>query len=246
MTTSYFKIMLLLGVIFSTFTTTLTVYAQSKTGEFNIKATPGEILGSDAKSYNNIIDENDEITWEVYVPENYDPNSPPGIMVYAGAPQNLLQPSGWYSVMDDRNMIWVAARKSGTAVSISEKKFVAMLSVPLIEKGYNIDQNRVYITGQGRTAGAVALDYPTLFKGAIFSGSRIWEDNAENKIKEALENRYVFVTRERSAFPKGTRYAYNKFRKAGVDKTKLILIQGRHRYSRLKFSKSIEYLDGAN
>ncbi|MBL4601327.1 MAG: hypothetical protein JKY84_01135 [Emcibacteraceae bacterium] len=220
-------------------------FAQTlKTGEFVIEASPTEILGSDAVKYSSNIGVDDIISWEVYVPENYDPNKPAGIMVFAGSPQNVRAPFGWLSVMKDKNLIWVAARKSGNASSIHQKKLLAMMSVPIIEEKYNIDKNRIYITGEGRTAGRAVLDYPQMFTGAIFMGDRVWEDNADDKVKAITNNRYVFVTREKTAFPKGTRYAYNKFRKSGVTNSKIVLIQGRHRYNRPKFSKSIDYLDG--
>ncbi|MBT6032545.1 MAG: hypothetical protein HOH19_08210, partial [Kordiimonadaceae bacterium] len=172
-------------------------YAQStyKTGEMIISASPEEIMGADAMRFNSIIKKDAIIEWEVYVPENYDPNRPAGLMVYAGAPQNVRAPFGWMSVMKDKNMIWVAARKSGNGSSYKQKELLTLMSAPLIERDYKIDPNRVYISGEGRIASVVIMDYPEIFKGAILSGYNIWSKNPEAKVEQILDKRFVFVTR---------------------------------------------------
>ena len=214
-----------------------------ETGEFLIRTTPAEILGSDADRYNDYISKNNLITWEIYVPENYDATKPAGIMVFAGAPTIVREPSGWLSVLKDKNIIWVAARRSDNGASIHQKVLLAMLSVPLVQSRYSVDENRIYITGEGRTAARVALDYPHIFSGAIFIGDRLWEDNAEAKMVNVLDHRYVFVTKENTAFPRGTREAYYKFRNAGVSASKIVHIKRNHRYNRPRFAESIDYLD---
>lgn len=218
-------------------------YAQ-ETGEFSKTATLKEILGSDAENYSQYIGEEEALNWDIYVPENYDPSKPSGIMVYAGSPNFVRPPAGWLSVMKDKNLIWAASTRSDNASSIFQKTLLAMASVPLIAKNYNIDKTRIYITGEGRSASRAALDYPELFTGAILIGNRLWEDNAKEKIKHSMNNGFVFVTRERNAFPRGTREAYYRFKSAGVNKLKLFFIQGIRRYNRLRFSESIDFLDG--
>lgn len=215
-----------------------------ETGEFTKDATLNEVLGTSAKDYTQFINEDETLTWEIYVPETYDPSKPAGVMVFAGSPNFVRPPVGWLSVIKDKNLIWVASRKSNNASSIFQKTLLAMMSIPLIENDYNIDRSRVYVTGEGRTASRAALDYPEMFTGAIFMGSRLWEDNAEEKVKKALNNSFVFVTRETNAFPRGTRYAYIKFKSAGVEKLNLFFVQGRRRYNRLRFAESIDFLDG--
>ncbi|MDG1707311.1 MAG: hypothetical protein P8H03_01045 [Emcibacteraceae bacterium] len=218
--------------------------AQSqKTGEFILKATPTEVLGAEANNFQENIGIDESITWEVYVPDNYNAQNPSGVMVYAGAPNIVRAPAGWMSVMKDKNLIWIAARKSGNGASIHQKELLAMMSVPMIEQHYQINKDRIYITGDGRTASRTALQYPDMFDGGILMGKNLWEDDAENKVQGALNNRYVFVSRESSPIAKGSRYAYNKFKKAGVENIDFIHIKGKQRYSRPKFAKSIDYLD---
>lgn len=218
-------------------------HAQDR-GEFNINATPFEVLGTDASKYNNYIESNTNITWEIYVPENYDPSIPAGVLVFAGAPTDVRPPVNWFSVLKDKNIIWVAARASRRAASIHQRTLLAMMSVPLIEQRYAIDKNRVYITGEARSTSRAALDYPEIFKGAIFMGLRLWEDNAEEKIKDALNNKYIFVSRDASpSTPRSTRTAYNKFKKAGAKNIEFMHIRGQQRYNRQRFARSIDFLD---
>lgn len=214
-----------------------------KTGEFTITTTPNDILGSEAKLFNPNIEENDKITWEVYVPENYDKNKPAGLMVFAGAPQNVRPPAGWLSVMKDKNLIWIAARASANASTYYQRELLAMMSVPLIKQQYQIDQNRIYITGEGRIASSTSMNYPDTFKGAILIGDYLWTDNADEQISAIQNNRFVFVTREKTIFPKGAKAGYTKYKNAGVENTKLMIIQDNQRYSRPKFAESIAYLD---
>lgn len=237
------RIFYILCLFFVGFSTITNAQSDVKVGEFNLRATPADVLGSAADQYNSYIKTDAVITWEVYVPENYDATNPPGIMVLAGAPQNVHQPAGWYSVMRDKNLIWVAARKSGNAASIHQRELLALMSVPLIEKHYKTNPERVYITGEGRIASVAAMDNPEIFKGAILSGGLIWSDNAKDKIDGVKDNRFVFVTKERGNVPKGTRIAYNYYKKAGVENVKLIYIPKGHRYGRSKFAKSVDYLD---
>jgi hypothetical protein len=212
-------------------------------GEFILKSTPTEVLGADAMHHQANIGGDEIISWEIYVPEDYDPSNPAGVMVYAGAPNDVRPPIAWLSVMKDKNLIWVAARKSANGSSIHQKKLLAMMSVPLIEQRYNINKERIYITGEGRTASRTALEYPNMFDGAILLGANLWEDEADSKVKNVMSNRYVFVSRESSAVPKGARYAYNKFKNAGVENIDFIHIRGKQRYSRPKFAQSIDFLD---
>lgn len=214
-------------------------------GQFEIVSNSQEIFGDELSSlYNEIIAKDENIALEIQVPENYNSENPPGIMVYAGSPNFVRPPAGWLSVMKDKNLIWAASTRSDNASSIFQKTLLAMASVPLIQKDYNIDKTRIYITGEGRSASRTALDHPELFTGAILMGKRLWEDNAREKIKRSMDNGFVFVTRERNAFPQGTREAYYRFKSAGVDKLQLFFIQGARRYNRLRFSESIDFLDG--
>ena len=54
-----------------------------RTGEFSASFTIPELLGeTSARRYESIIASDEAVEWEIYVPENYDPENPAGILVY--------------------------------------------------------------------------------------------------------------------------------------------------------------------
>ena len=67
-------------------------------GEFSKDVTLKGVLGYMASNYSQFIDEDEALSWDIYVPENYDASKPAGVMVYAGSPNFIRPPSGWLSV----------------------------------------------------------------------------------------------------------------------------------------------------
>lgn len=243
-------------------------YAQEfRTGEFKLKASPKEVLGEGAIKYNKYFDLESLVTWEIYVSENYNVNKPAGVMIAAGAPRNVIMPNGWRSVFEDKNLIWIAALNTNNASTVDQKVILAMMSLPVIEKKYNIDKNRIFLTGEGRTAARTFFDYPEMFDGAIFMGGMTWDDNADDKIKYLLDKRFFFgvgysrnFTSPRTAAKQPQGFSnivfhgynvntsnvewYRKFKKAGV-KNAIRMIKTRS-LRRANFAKAIDYLDGHN
>ncbi|MCC3860224.1 hypothetical protein [Pseudemcibacter aquimaris] len=223
-----------------------------KTGEYILTSTPEEVLGHDAEQFKNIIDANANLSWEVYVPKRYNPDKPAGIMVFAGAPNDVRPPRGWYSSIEDKNLIWIAPRRSGNGSTIQQKTMLAMMAVLQITKRYSINPDRIYISGEPRIASRAALNYPNIFKGAIFSSlnygdNNVWDENADEKIQNALDNKFVFVSSSKTRIPQTIGYAYHKFVEAGVRKVEFLLLnsQGRIvvRFDRRRILKAINMLD---
>lgn len=53
-----------------------------RTGEFDIDSTSRQILGDElAQTFAKIIKPDDEFSWNVYVPDNFDPDVPSGIIL---------------------------------------------------------------------------------------------------------------------------------------------------------------------
>ncbi|MBT5767633.1 MAG: hypothetical protein HOI58_12370, partial [Kordiimonadaceae bacterium] len=91
-------------------------------GQFEIVSNSQEIFGDELSSlYNEIIAKDENIALEIQMPENYNSENPPGIMVYI-SPQNQINiPRGWLELMDTENLIWVAARESGNKTFITKR-----------------------------------------------------------------------------------------------------------------------------
>jgi poly(3-hydroxybutyrate) depolymerase len=118
------------------------------TGAFRITETLAGIAGEDAvQKIAAVIAPDEPITWEIYVPEHYDAEQPPGLMVYISPTPSGEMPRGWDRVMNDHNLIWVAANKSGNSEIVARRAILAQISPMLIGRDYSIDRERVYITG---------------------------------------------------------------------------------------------------
>lgn len=221
------------------------VHAQ-RSGEFSLKATPLELLGSDAKENSDIYDQNRELTWHVYVPKSYDPSKPAGILVYVGS-QNEIGwwtdstpvsrkfnfPDGWRSVTEDKNLIWVNPGRVDSVGSIFQKILNAKLSALLIEKEFRIDKSRIYIAGEGRTSARASLEYTDVFNGAIFLSGGIWEESTKSQLHKFKDKRIIF----RSSRPGKT---YKRFKEVGEENVVLF----KRKTTRRNFARMIDFLDG--
>lgn len=221
-----------------------------KTGSYEIRKTPLAVLGEElAPTYAELIDVNEDIIWEMHVPENYDPNNPPGVMVYI-SPQNIVnEPSGWLNVTEKKNLIWIAARKSGNKEQVSKRISMAILALPLVQSIYSIDTNRIYVSGfsgGGRIASIVATNLPHIFKGALYNcGANFWDSASDEQLSHIQNNRFVFLTGSKDFNLSDTKRVYAKYKKAGAKNVKLMVISrmGHSNPKRGKFSQAIEYLD---
>lgn len=100
---------ILLFAIIAIFVQTSIVCAQDvQTGSFKITSTSETILGKEtASGFERQLDIDEEIKWQVYVPEIYDPANPPGVLLYQFYGRGIEDPRGWKSAMDERNMILI-------------------------------------------------------------------------------------------------------------------------------------------
>jgi len=124
-------------------------------------------------------------SFEVYVPDCYDSNTPFGLLVWisaspSGSIEHFRDPK---QLMDKHKLIWVGANKSGNDTSTYERRIPLALDAAYnMQKLYNIDPNRVYvggISGGGRVASITAFHHSDVYAGGIFViGANFWEDMA--------------------------------------------------------------------
>jgi hypothetical protein len=220
------------------------------TGAFRVTETLAGIAGEDAaQKIAAVIAPDEPITWEVYVPEHYDAERPHGLMVYISPTQSGEMPRGWDRVMNEYKLIWVAANKSGNSEIVARRALLAQISPMLIGRDYNIDRERIYITGLsggGKMASMVASEHANLFKGAIFNcGVEFWNRATPRHIDLLRKNHYVFVTGTHDQALEPTKKAYAKYLDAGVVNSKLMVIRDMtHRNpNRFDFAEAVAYLD---
>jgi predicted esterase len=121
-------------------------------------------------------------SFEVYVPDCYDSNTPFGLIVWisaspSGSIERLHDPK---QLMAKHKLIWVGANNSGNNTKTYERRIPLALDAAYnMQKLYNIDPNRVYvagISGGGRVASITAFHHSDVYDGGIFViGANYWE-----------------------------------------------------------------------
>lgn len=110
-----------------------------------------------------------EHSFQAYVPETYDGDTPYGIMVMVSAGNRGNMPRGWQGLMDKHNLIYVGANDSGNQRGVAVRFGLAMDAVHNLREQYNIDEARVYVTGNsggGKIASMLGVLYPEIFQGS--------------------------------------------------------------------------------
>jgi predicted esterase len=220
-----------------------------RTGAFAITLSPGELLGKAAQKVASVIPVNETISWEVYVPDTYSTDSPPGIVVYVSPSQSGSQPPGWAGVMDEHNLIWISANDSGNRVLAPRRALTAILALYAIQKDYALDEERIYVaglSGGGKMASMIATDYAKTFDGGFFiCGVEPWEVDKAQQLEAMRSNRYVFLTGERDQALKPTKRVYRQYRDAGVADIQLVVVpaMGHDSPPHQEISRAIAFLD---
>ncbi len=221
-----------------------------RTGEFKASHTIRDLLGETAASkYERIIPPDEAIEWEIYVAENYHSDRPAGILIYISPTQKGDIPPQWKSLLAEQNLIWIGANKSGNRVQVQRRMAYALTAPAVINKSYQVDTERIYLSGfsgGGRVASMVAVEFPHIFKGAIFNcGAEYWGDDEPGMLGLIKTNRYVFLTGTYDDALEQTKKAYRGFQSAGVEHSKLMIIRNMSHSNpkRRDFKKAIEYLD---
>jgi tetratricopeptide (TPR) repeat protein len=110
-------------------------------------------------------------TFEVYVPESYRRDRPAGLLVWISpGPRGGLWDAELKRVLAEHGMIWVGANRSGNERSKWVRMGLALDAVENASRLYAVDPERVYVSGYsggGRTASALALLFPEVFRGGF-------------------------------------------------------------------------------
>ncbi len=221
---------------------------ENRTIEFT--STIAKIFGDKfANGSSDIIDPSKNITWEIYLPKNYDAAKPAGIMVYI-SPQKLINvPNSWRSIMDDKNIIWIAAHNSGNKTNTNRRILYALAAVKHLNDTYALDERRIYISGfsgGGRVASMVASRYPHIFKGSAYiCGVNFWGDLSGEQLNLIKENRFVFITGTEDFNLNDTKRVYRKYKRSGAQNIKLMVISrmGHSTPKKHRFAQAIQFLD---
>lgn len=220
-------------------------------GLYKVEFTPRELLGEQgALDAADILHNNDNIGWQIYVPDNYDAAVPPGVIVYV-SPQDKGGPPGtWKRALHDKNLIWIGANNAGNRVAVGKRMFLAMLAPRVLAKDYVLDVDRIYISGfsgGGKTANRVSSANPDVFRGGIYiAGAEMWGSKTPPpKLDLIKENYHVFLTGTSDFNEMLTRRVYTAYKSVGAENSKLIVVRrlGHQLPDKKTFEQAIDYLD---
>lgn len=221
-----------------------------RTGEYTANSSVLELLGEEsAQPFAEKIPIDQHIAWEVYVPGNYDPGNPAGVLVFINSRNSGKIEPEWKEVMENSNLIWIGANESGNEVEVPQRVAYALLAPRLIINSYAVDPERIYLSGfsgGSRVASMVATEYNRLFKGAIYnSGANFWGDAALSRYQEMNPNHYIFITGTEDFNLEDTREVHAAYLQAGIKNSKLMVVpaMAHKRPAAADLEMAIHYLD---
>lgn len=225
-----------------------------RTGYFRVHTTPLDLLGEDgAASLSGIFEPDEKLEWQLYVPTNYDPGKPAGVIVF------LTHSNSWggsrreYNpALEESNLIWAGVLGAGAKSPVNERMLRLIMTPTMLARTYSLDPQRVYIggfAGGAHVATIAATGKPDLFKGGMFIGGAVaWGDELPTRIDEVRKNAYVFVAGSNDIALNTIHKAAIAFRKAGVERTEVIIMpnQRQEMPGRKYLLDAIDFLDGNN
>jgi len=208
-----------------------TASGETLRGEVSLSATAHELLGDDAAAlFGSAVDPEEVVEWELYVPRDYEPGSPAGLLVFISPTDSGKMPRRYQPVLDEKNLIWIGANFSGNRVRVARRVSLALLATALADRNYGIDASRVYVSGfsgGGRTASAMAPEYAQVFTGAIYiCGVNFWDGLTPKRLDQVRDNRYVFLTGNKDFNRTETRRVHRAYRRADVENILLLEVAG--------------------
>jgi predicted esterase len=204
---------------------------------------PASQLASFAKTYP--VDR--PIRWKLHVPTE---SPSPGVLVFVSAQDSGDPPSDWIEVLEESNLIWIAACDFGNRKPTAQRMLAGLMGLAYVQLNYKLDPERVYvagISGGGRVASKVATKFPRLFNGAIYIvGADFWESADANAIADISRNRYVFITGSSDFNRREMKGVFRSYLSAGATHSQLLDLShfGHQLPSGDQLRDALAYLDG--
>jgi pimeloyl-ACP methyl ester carboxylesterase len=146
--------------------------------------------------------------FSIYVPGRTPPKEGYGLLVFVAPWEERGTPKTWRLALDLRDLIFVVAGASGNETRLYDRRMpLALLAYENVRARYHVDPKRTYVgglSGGSRTAEALALAYPDVFRGALLNaGSNPIGNESEFRLPPAelfaqfQHTRLVYVTGEK-------------------------------------------------
>ena len=107
-------------------------------------------------------------TWVVHAPTAAAEGRPHGLFVFISPGSRGSVPEQWRETLEKNALIWVGPNGAGNQTSPLWRRAVALESIDLAKQRYEIDPDRIYVSGHSggaRVASSVAIIHPDRFHG---------------------------------------------------------------------------------
>lgn len=189
------------------------------------------------------------VTFRLHVPESYDPDHPPGVIVYISPAPKGHPREEWIESLDRHNLIWIGIDGSGNDQIVKLRIVETLASLNYVKQRYTLNPDRHYlagVSGGGRVSSVFMNNFQNIFTGAIYMiGVNPWENHTQPDEYTQKDVRFVFLTGSKDFNRKETRQVYRQYKKLGIERIKLLDYKGMKHYwpSAERFEESIRYLD---
>ena len=222
-----------------------------RTGFFRKSMTTVELLGTEgAKSVANVLEPDEKLEWQLYVPHSYDSSRPAGVLVFISPSASWSGSRKSYNdLLEEKNLIWAGVLRAGDATPLNERMMKSLLTPIVLSQDYALDPDRIYVGGYwggAHVAMLLATGKPGLFKGGMFVGNAIfWGDETPPEIDVIRQNRYTFIAGSIDDGITTVRRIAGLYKDAGVVNTKLIIMPNERREmpGPLYLGEALDYLD---
>lgn len=113
--------------------------------------------------------------WEVHVPPRCAAGARCGVLVWIHPWDDASLPRDWRRVLDDLDLIYVSARRSGNDQDVLDRRVpLALLGLAGVQARWSTDPSRLVVggfSGGGRVASRIAAGYAEVFSGGLFVGT---------------------------------------------------------------------------
>ena len=241
--------------------------------DYGSKLDPDKLRRASSGELKWLVDKAGAVSFEVHVPDSYQPGKPHGVIAYISASPKGKFP--YAKILGDHNLIAVSANNSGNETGTLFRHTYAVQAIEMIAERYDVDRDRIYVSGTsggGRAASQVMLMNSDTFTGGVpliganpcipmrnaastdkksqkttyYNAPGMWKKPNRKMLTQAAElGRYVFMTGEKDFNRANVKAVFEGYQKAGFAQVHYIEQPGlAHRNPSAElFGKAIDLLD---
>jgi len=143
-----------------------------------------------------------------------------GVLVYVSPTDSGELAADWAAVLDQKNLLYIAADGFGNSRPTAERVLVAMAALRMARHLGAVDGQRLYIAGMsggGRVASQIITHFPQSFSGAFcIVGADYFMPQDESLRSLLAARRLVLLTGSRDFNQRELRLVSKRYRQAGV------------------------------